>query len=77
MLRKIRNIKYEITASVIGGNAKLITSKDFIAKHKLGTPSSVHSAVSSLLSKEMIYKERDDYFVYDVFLERWLENFAV
>jgi hypothetical protein len=33
--------------------------------------------VSALLSKEMIDKEGDDYFVYDVFLERWLENFAV
>lgn len=66
-----------LTAIAIEGNAKLITSKDFIAKHKLGTPSSVHSAVSALLSKEMIYKEENDYFVYDVFLERWLESFAV
>lgn len=63
-----------LTAIAIEGNAKLITSKDFISRHKLGTPSSVHSAVSSLLSKEMIYKEQDDYFIYDVFLERWLES---
>ena len=56
------------------GNAKLITSKDFIAKYNLGTPSSVHTAVKSLLDKEMIYKEQDDYFIYDVFLERWLES---
>lgn len=63
-----------LTAIAIEGNAKLITSKDFIAKHNLGTPSSVHSAVKALLNKEMIYKEGDDYLIYDVFLERWLEN---
>jgi len=66
-----------LIAIAIEGNAKLITSKDFIAKHNLGTPSSVHSAVKALLSKEMIYKEQEDYFIYDVFLERWLEGFAV
>ena len=63
-----------LTAIAIEGNAKLITSKNFIAKHNLGTPSSVHSAVKALLIKEMIYKEEDDYFIYDVFLERWLES---
>ena len=63
-----------LTAVAIEGNAQLITSKDFISKHNLGTPSSVHSAVKSLLSKEMIYKEGNDYFIYDVFLERWLES---
>ena len=66
-----------LTAIAIEGNAKLITSKDFIAKHKLGTPSSVHTAVKALLSREMIYKEEVDYFIYDVFLERWLESITV
>ena len=65
-----------LIAIALEGNAKLITSKDFIARHNLGTPSSVHSAVISLLSKEMIYKVQDDYFIYDVFLERWLESIA-
>jgi AAA+ ATPase superfamily predicted ATPase len=64
-----------LTAIAYEGNAKLITSKDFISKHHLGTPSSVHTAVKSLLEKEMVYKEQDDYFIYDVFLERWLESF--
>lgn len=63
-----------LTAIAIEGNAKLITSGEFIAKHNLGTPSSVHSAVKALLNKEMIYKEGEDYFIYDVFLERWLES---
>lgn len=55
-------------------NAKLITSKEFIIKHKLGTPSSVHTAVKSLLNKEMIYKKQDEYLIYDVFLELWLKK---
>lgn len=63
-----------LTAIAIEGNAKLITSKDFIARHNLGTPSSVHSAVKALLDKEMIYKEGGDYFIYDLFMERWLEK---
>ncbi len=66
-----------LTAIALEGNAKLITSKDFIAKHKLGTPSSVHTAVKALLTREMIYKENDDYFIYDVFLERWLEHITL
>jgi hypothetical protein len=66
-----------LTAIALEGNAKLITSKDFIYKHNLGTPSSVHSAVGALLGKEMIYKEQDDYLIYDVFLERWLESVTV
>lgn len=55
------------------GCMKLILSKDFIMKHKLHTPSSVQTAFKALLEKEMIYKENEFYFVYDVFLERWLE----
>ena len=65
-----------LTAIAFEGNAKLVTSKNFISKYGLGTPSSVHAAVKSLLSKEMIYKEGDDYFIYDIFLERWLEHIS-
>lgn len=65
-----------LTAIALEGSARLITSKDFIAKHNLGTPSSVQSAVKSLIEKEMIFKEEDYFYVYDVFLERWLERNA-
>lgn len=57
------------------GSAKLILSKEFISKHKLNTASSVQTAIKTLLAKEMVYKEDDFYFVYDPFLERWLEQF--
>ena len=54
------------------GSMKLILSKDFIMKHKL-IPQFGQTAFKALLGKEMIYKENEFYFVYDVFLERWLE----
>ena len=57
------------------GKIKLIHSKEFISKHDLHTPSSVQAAVSALLNKEMIYKDNDEYFIYDVFLEHWLERY--
>jgi uncharacterized protein len=54
-------------------------SKEFIQKHKLGTPASVSRALDALLYKEMIYKETDEegktfYEIYDVFLSRWMER---
>jgi hypothetical protein len=74
----LTSYQWKVLAAIAGeGNAKLITSKEFISKYNLGTPSSIHTAVKALLDKEMIYKENDEYFVYDVFLERWLENLTV
>lgn len=55
------------------GSIRRILSQDFISKHKLHTTSSVQTSIKALIDKEMIYKENEYYFVYDVFLERWLE----
>ncbi len=49
------------------------SSKDFIQKHKLGTTSTINSAIKSLLSKDLIFKEGDKYLVYDVFFSLWLK----
>ncbi len=56
------------------GNAKKLLSREFIQAHNLTAASSVQAAIGSLMNKEMIYKEGGFYFVYDVFLERWLER---
>jgi len=53
---------------------KEINSNSFITKYKLGSPSSVNTAVKSLLKKELIYKENDHYFVYDILFSKWLEK---
>lgn len=56
------------------GSVKKILSNEFISKHKLHTTSSVQTSIKALIDKEMIYKENEYFFVYDVFLERWLET---
>jgi len=57
------------------GQVKMITSKDFIHKHKIGPESTVKTALNTLIDKEMIFSgQNGNYFVYDVFLSRWLEQ---
>ena len=55
------------------GSNKL-TSGDFIRTNNLTNASTVKRGVDALLEKEMIYRKRDHYFVYDVFFSRWLER---
>ena len=50
------------------------TSKEFIHKYNLGTTSTVSSAIKTLLSKELIYKENKVYKLYDIFLQKWFEK---
>lgn len=50
------------------------TSKYFIEKYHLGTPSSIKTALNSLLKKEMIYSDIEVIRVYDVFFSLWLER---
>ena len=55
------------------------TSKDFIYKHELGAESTVRQSLRALLDKSMIYDFIDvegdtHYFIYDVFLSRWIEK---
>lgn len=55
------------------------TSKDFMMKHRLGSPATVLRSLESLMKKEMIYSDFDDggrsfYSVYDVLFRRWMES---
>ena len=55
------------------------TSKDFIAKHGLGSPSTVLRSLKALLDREMIYSSFTDegvihYSMYDVLFQRWSES---
>ncbi len=47
----------------------------FISKYKLGTTSTINSAIKSLLNKELIFREDNKYKVYDVFFSLWLKMF--
>jgi hypothetical protein len=51
---------------------KELMSKDFIGKYNLGAASSVKTAVTSLINKEMIYYENEVYRIYDTFLSHWI-----
>jgi uncharacterized protein len=56
------------------------TSKDFIAKYGLGSPSTVLRSQQSLLLKELIYSDYNQdgifYFsVYDLLFTRWIQRF--
>lgn len=55
------------------------TSKDFIRKHELGSPSTVLRSLQALTDKEMIYSDytREGqlfYSVYDVLFRRWMQS---
>lgn len=49
------------------------TSKSFLNKHNLNTPSSIQRSLKALIDKEMIYEEKGIYKIYDVFFGHWLE----
>ena len=52
-------------------------SMHFLTTYKIGTASHVQRGLEALLTKEMIYTEKDErgnyYSVYDCFLSRWLK----
>lgn len=49
-------------------------SGEFLSKYQLGAASTVNSALNVLIEKELIYKENQQYKVYDVFLMRWFQR---
>ena len=56
------------------GQAKSLTSKTFIKRHHLQTPSVVASACRSLLDKDFITHDQGTYYVYDPFFALWLRQ---
>lgn len=60
----------------IGKEEPLINpmGKDFISKYGLGTPSTVSSALKTLIKKELVIEEMGTYYVHDILLSRWLQS---
>jgi hypothetical protein len=54
---------------------KMVTSHEFIQKHRLTAASSVKSALTALISKELIFEEDGQYQLYDVFFSHWLAKY--
>lgn len=58
------------------GNAKSITSGEFVKRYSLTSPSSVQAAAKRLLEKDFITLFNGSYSIYDKFFEIWLrENY--
>lgn len=54
--------------------AKEIFSNQFVKKHNLTSPNSVQSIIKTLLKKDIIIKDKDEYQIYDKILELWIIN---
>jgi hypothetical protein len=63
-----------IRAIAAEGHVKSVLSKNFISKHKLNTPSSVKTAVDSLIVKEILVNDITGFYVQDILFQRWLER---
>ena len=54
------------------------TAKDFLMKYKIGTPAHAKRLINSLIDKDLIVekptKTETIYYLYDVFLMRWLQS---
>lgn len=50
------------------------TAKEFLKTYQLGSASTVNSALKVLEQKEIIYKEKNKYQVYDLYLKRFLQG---
>jgi hypothetical protein len=53
------------------------TSNVFIGKYKLGAASSIKTALTSLLDKELIFENNGNYRVYDCFFSIWLSKIKI
>ncbi len=56
------------------GSIKEINSSEFIAKHNLKATSSVNTSLNKLLKEELLYKDLNNYIVYDRFMDIWLRE---
>ena len=61
-----------LTAIAKEGRIKQASGQAFISKYKLSSPSTISSALKTLVEKELVIKENEVYKVYDVFLSKWL-----
>jgi hypothetical protein len=63
-----------LTAIAKERGVKSVTSMSFVKKYNLTAPSSIKNSIDSLIEKDMIYRENEKYYVYDLFFSKWLER---
>ena len=71
----LTNLQFRMLEAIAkDGGVSKPTSKDFVGKYKLGTPSSVKTALTALFKKEMVFQDENKIRVYDIFFAKWLER---
>lgn len=63
-----------LLAIVREGKATNVQSAAFIKRYKLTSASSVQSGIKNLLEKAYLTEDSGKYYIYDLFLQRWLEH---
>jgi len=63
-----------LVAIATEGKAIKITSSSFIEKYELNAASSVKTAITALIEKELIARKEKSYHIINVFLEKWLSE---
>jgi uncharacterized protein len=63
-----------LTAIAKENSVQKPTSKDFLIAYKLGSTSTVNSALRVLQQKEIIYYEQNAWQLYDVYMKRFLQG---
>ncbi len=71
MSEKQRNVFLAIASE---RRVKSVSGGAFVRKYRLASPSSVISAIRGLLDKDLVTQENNEYFVYDLFFQLWLER---
>ena len=71
MPEKQRNVFLAIASE---RRAKAISSAAFVKKYNLPSASSVVSAIKGLVEKDFVTHEKNEYYVYDLFFQLWIEK---
>ena len=71
MPEKQRNVFLVIASE---RRAKAISSAAFVKKYNLPSASSVVSAIKGLVEKDFVTHEKNEYYVYDLFFQLWIEK---
>lgn len=68
------NQKEVVYAIATEGKAKSLVSEAFIRKYALGSASKVQTSVRSLLNKEILTQNEEEYWIYNRFFGLWIQR---
>lgn len=64
-----------LEAIALEGDVEKVTSKDWIMRYKLGSPSSIQAVIKAMEDREMIAKEDKGFRLMDPIMEHWFRQF--